>query len=100
MSLSHGPHPPGTLVENKGQTQIRPSGDRSVDAFFLRFHGSNSSQFQLLFSSFTVRSAEGYKFLKLRGAKPGSPTSQVFGLAGWNFAAPQTVILNERCNRE
>jgi hypothetical protein len=86
------------------KTKVKPKFDRAVTdrskPFFSVFHVSNSSQCQLLFSSFTVRSAEGYKFLKLRGAKPGSPTSQVFGLAGWNFAAPQTVILNERCNRE
>jgi hypothetical protein len=31
-----------------------------------------------------------------RGAKPGSPPEPGFGLAGWNFVAPQLVILNER----
>jgi hypothetical protein len=32
--------------------------------------------------------------------KIGAPGEPGFGLAGWNFAALQTVILNERQSRE
>jgi len=100
MSLSQRPHPPNTFVENKSQSAIRKACQKAVDDLFSRFSGRQFISISALFPVFTVRSAEGYKFLKLRGAKPGPPTSQVLGLAGWNFAAPQTVILNERCNRE
>jgi hypothetical protein len=33
---------------------------------------------------------------KSRAAKTGAPDEPGFCLAGWNFAALQTVILNER----
>jgi len=36
-SFSHRPHPPGCFVESKGQTTIRPSGDRAVESLFLCF---------------------------------------------------------------
>jgi hypothetical protein len=45
-------------------------------------------------------SAEGRNLWTLRGAKPGSPTEPGFGLAGWNFAAPQLVIVSEWHSRE
>jgi hypothetical protein len=33
-------------------------------------------------------------------AQTGAPDEPGFGLAGWNFAAQQTIILNERRSRE
>jgi hypothetical protein len=51
------------------KTKVKPKFDRAVTdrskPFFSVFHVYNSSQFQLLFSSFTVRSAEGYKPFQL-----------------------------------
>jgi hypothetical protein len=37
VSLSQKPHPPGTFVENKGQTRIRQDSHKAVDALFSRF---------------------------------------------------------------
>jgi hypothetical protein len=40
------------------------------------------------------------QFMKAARRKTGVLDEPAVGLAGWKFAAPQTVILNERCNRE
>jgi len=69
------------------KTKIKPQFDRAVTErskpFFSIFQGFNPVQFQPCFSVFAVRSAEGRNLLKPRSAR---------------IAAPQTVILNERCN--
>jgi len=38
--------------------------------------------------------------MKAASRKTGAPDEPGFGWAGWNFAAQQTVILNERQSRE
>jgi hypothetical protein len=71
MSLSQKPHPPGTLVENKGQTPIRKDCQKPVDALFLGFSGRQSGSIAAFFFCFTVRSAEGYKPFQLpHGIRP------------------------------
>jgi hypothetical protein len=52
MFLSQKPHPPGTLVENKGQTPIRKDCQKTVDALFSVFLGANPAQFRPSFSVF------------------------------------------------
>jgi hypothetical protein len=81
------------------KTKAQPQFDRTVAGSLLWFQPSKSRPIQLVFLVLTVRSAEGRNLLKLRGAKPGADEPG-FGLAGWKFAASQTVILNERRNRE
>jgi hypothetical protein len=71
------------------KTKVKVPFDRPVTERSKRFspvfQGSNRGQFQPCFRFFSVRSAEGRNFSKLRGAKT---------------ATLQIVILNERCNRE
>src|SRR5579864_7116184 len=51
-SFSHRPHPPNTFVDNKGPTPIRPSGDRAVEALFLRFSAVESGPISAFFFRF------------------------------------------------
>jgi hypothetical protein len=85
MSLSHGPHPPGTLVENKGQTQIRPSGDRSVDAFFLRFSWLQLQSISAAFFVFYCSLGRGLQVFKAARRKTGVPDELGFWLGGVEF---------------
>ena len=77
------PTPLEVLLKTKAQPQFERPVKRLSMPFFSVFLCSNPAQFQLSFSVFTVRSAEGYKCPKPRGAP---------------IAAHQIVILNERCN--
>jgi hypothetical protein len=59
VSFSRRPTPHSTFVENKSPTPIRPSGDRAVDAFFLRFSGLQSRSISALFSRFKCSVGRG-----------------------------------------
>jgi hypothetical protein len=69
------------------KTKVKPKFDRAVTdrskPFFSVFHGSNSSQFQLLFSSFTVRSAEGYKPFQLPCSNSALASGQQLGASSF-----------------
>jgi hypothetical protein len=89
VSLSPRPTPPYRFVENKSQSAIRPSGDRTVETLFLSFLPVESVSFSWSFHTCnplpTHRSAVGRNDIKLRGAKT---------------AALRTVIVSERRSRE
>jgi len=85
MSLSQKPHPPNTFVENKSQSAIRKACQKAVDNLFFPFSGRQFISISALFSRFYCSVGRGLQVLKAARRK---------------FAAPQTVILNERCNRE
>jgi hypothetical protein len=83
------------LLKTKAKVPFDRAVDRTVEAFFCLFQRSNLAQFQPDFSVFTVRSAEGRK-CESPARKTGVPDKPVAGLAGWKFAALQTVIVSER----
>jgi hypothetical protein len=58
-SLSHDPTPRRAFVENKSQTPIRPSGDRAVEAAFLRFSALEPPSISALFSRFNCPVGRG-----------------------------------------
>jgi len=62
------PTPQTLLLKTKAKVQFERPVKRLSTTFFPVFQVVNSFQFQPCFPVFTVRSAEGYKFLKLRGA--------------------------------
>jgi len=53
------PTPHSTFVENKSPTPIRPSGDRTVEASFLRFSGFQLRSISALFSRFNCPVGRG-----------------------------------------
>jgi hypothetical protein len=65
---ARNPTPLALLLKRKVKPQFERTVKRLSMPFFSLFLGSNPAQFQPSFSVFTVRSAEGYKSLKLRGA--------------------------------
>jgi hypothetical protein len=58
-SFSHRPTPHRRFVENKGPTSIRPSGDRAVEAAFLRFSALEPPSISALFSCFNCPVGRG-----------------------------------------
>jgi hypothetical protein len=110
-SLSQKPHPPNTFVENKSQSAIRKACQKAVDALFSPFSGRQFTSISALFSRFYCPVGRGSQAVKAARRKTGAPDEPGapdrrgfrlmgwepgFGLAGWKFAAPQTVIVSER----
>jgi hypothetical protein len=87
------PPPIKPLLKTNTKLQFDRAVDRTVEALFHVFQGSNRGEFRPLFS-FSLFGRQRVVTCKSRAAQnPGSPASPLFGLAGWKFAAPQTVIV-------
>ncbi len=79
------PPPIDTFIENKGQTSLRPNGDRPVESLFSRFSAVESGPISAFFSVFTVRSAEGRKPMQLTWSLvPAFAGSQQLGASRLN----------------
>jgi hypothetical protein len=93
VSLSHDPTPHRRFVENKSSTPIRQSFRPSGRSLFSCFSAVQFGAISALFFRFCCSVGRGSQLVKAARRKTGAPDEPGFGLAGWNFAAPQTVIV-------